>query len=523
MLRHRFVITMIVMLVIAYLGALAVSTAHLSQVYQLYNTGLPYWVSIGLAVALEACAFLFSLISTSLGNQAGPWPAWASTSALLLVWAGNGYAMLLAAPTRPIVVTVFASCFVPVCTLLGGKVLGGLFGLLDRLGQPERANEKRRQEDASAAAVVASQPAAQGPASLWGQQRPVAAASPIRQSPPPSVRRPAIAGESPVFRPDTSAASNIGTSEAAVPFPVPAISSRSSAAAGDSSISAVDHFSTTGATVPVLETEVKDKPPEATALQPNGVTMNMSSAPKRQPELPVAVKQAPQEPKPPVHSAPVQEDPGAPEPTAAVIVPPPEMSSTALHSGSVPDSTRSGQRRNRSKSPVPESELAPAQATSNSPRRAKADSASARKAKLDLIGVGTLSDEALARVGLSRPELVELAALVTARWPQSNTERLLSPEKAVLAWAYVAAKASKSALAVELGLGEKEWVVRDTVKSVETVLGTVRTPDEDGAETRHVHVPDQKGESPEAAAGDAQGPVEFGSTDVNMGEQGGQA
>jgi len=76
---------MILMLILAYLGALAVSTAHLSQLYALFNAGLPYWVSIGLAVALEAVAFLFSIISTSLGKRAGPWAAWASTSALMLV------------------------------------------------------------------------------------------------------------------------------------------------------------------------------------------------------------------------------------------------------------------------------------------------------------------------------------------------------------------------------------------------------------------------------------------------------
>jgi hypothetical protein len=65
LLSRRFVTSMILMLILAYLGALAVSTAHLSQLYALFNAGLPYWVSIGLAVALEAVAFLFSIISTS--------------------------------------------------------------------------------------------------------------------------------------------------------------------------------------------------------------------------------------------------------------------------------------------------------------------------------------------------------------------------------------------------------------------------------------------------------------------------
>lgn len=146
MLNRRFVTTLIVLLVTAYLGALVVSTAHLSQLYGLFNTGLPYWVSIGLAVALEAVAFIFSIISTSLGKEAGPWPAWASTSALVLIWAGNGYAMKIAAPDQPWFVTLGASCFVPVCTLMVGKALGGLFGLLDRLGKQERDNVKSERE-----------------------------------------------------------------------------------------------------------------------------------------------------------------------------------------------------------------------------------------------------------------------------------------------------------------------------------------------------------------------------------------
>ena len=164
MLSRRFVTTMILMLILAYLGALAVSTAHLSQLYALFNAGLPYWVSIGLAVALEVVAFLFSIISTSLGKRAGPWAAWASTSALLLVWAGNGYAMMLAAPTLMWYIVLAASCFVPVCTLMVGKVLGGLFGLLDELGQQEREERTQRPNAAVAtvtapAAVILSRPA----------------------------------------------------------------------------------------------------------------------------------------------------------------------------------------------------------------------------------------------------------------------------------------------------------------------------------------------------------------------------
>lgn len=74
MLTKPFVTVMILLLLLAYLGALAVSTAHLSQLYALFNAGLPYSVSIGLAVALEAVALLFSAISTSYQIQNG-WTA----------------------------------------------------------------------------------------------------------------------------------------------------------------------------------------------------------------------------------------------------------------------------------------------------------------------------------------------------------------------------------------------------------------------------------------------------------------
>jgi hypothetical protein len=209
-----------------------------------------------------------------------------------------------------------------------------------------------------------------------------------------------------------------------------------------------------------------------------------------------------------MQSTPAQEvqDPVAPEPMAGMVEAQPGLPSTTDQLGS-----------------VPESELAPAQATVTGPRKVKVTSTSPRKAKLDLTDVGTLSDEALGRVNLSRPELVRLAELVTAGWPPTNTARLLSAEQAVLAWAYVGAKASKSGLAEEFGLGKKEWVVRDVVKSVGAVLKAVRTSHGGGSKTRHVHVSSQDEKSPEAAAGGAQDPVELESPDANMGEQGGPA
>ena len=216
---------MILMLVVAYLGALVVSAAHLSQLYALFNAGLPYWVSIGLAVALETVAFLFSIISTSLGKRAGPWAAPASTSALLLVWAGNGYAMMLAAPALKWYVVLAASCFVPVCTLMVGKVLGGLFRLLDELAKEERAAAKQKadlaigtvnaqliqQAQAVRLPVTATSGAAETPvARQTVQVRSVAAPSPARQ--PPLVRGPAVADDSPVCRPGTAPSAGTGDS-----------------------------------------------------------------------------------------------------------------------------------------------------------------------------------------------------------------------------------------------------------------------------------------------------------------------
>lgn len=137
-----FILTLIVLLTLAYMFALAISTAHLAQVYDLFAGNLPYSISLGLAAALEIVAFLFSIITTSLKEKGGPWAAWASTMALMLVWFGNGYAMYLAAPEQPIIITSLFSCFVPICTLFVGKVLGQMFSLLEDLSQQQAANLK---------------------------------------------------------------------------------------------------------------------------------------------------------------------------------------------------------------------------------------------------------------------------------------------------------------------------------------------------------------------------------------------
>ena len=137
-----FILTLIVLLTLAYMFALAISTAHLAQVYDLFAGNLPYSISLGLAAALEIVAFLFSIITTSLKEKGGPWAAWASTMALMLVWFGNGYAMYLAAPEQPIIITSLFSCFVPICTLFVGKVLGQMFSLLEDLSQQQAATLK---------------------------------------------------------------------------------------------------------------------------------------------------------------------------------------------------------------------------------------------------------------------------------------------------------------------------------------------------------------------------------------------
>jgi hypothetical protein len=451
-------------------------------------------------------------------------------SALMLVWAGNGYAMMRAAPTLEWYVVLAASCFVPVCTLMVGKVLGGQFSLLDELGQQKREpvapqqvalatgttsgplGDQKQRVNLSARATPVAPPVAQQTI----QHRPVAA-SPIRRSPPPSIRRAAIAGESSVFSPCTLAADHSNTTEAAVQRAVTAAPPMPSAQAGKSE-------------PPVLNTDFKDTLSGLTSpddrLLPTRVTeetsQNMSSAWKSQPELPVLTEQTQQEPRPPAHSIAAQEvrDPVAPEPTGGMVAAPLGTAPTTDHPDSVTKVLGASQCQDLSGTPVTESAPAPAQASTDGPR--KANSATPRKRKLDLTGVGDLSDAAFWRVGISRAELDGLAQLVTDGWPPSNTKRLLSAEQAVLAWAYVGAKASKSALAVELGLGEKEWVVRDAVKLVEAVLEAVRTSYGAGTETRHIHVSGQNEKSPEAAAGDAQGPVEFGSPDANMGEHGGQ-
>lgn len=122
------------MLIFAYLFALVMSTGHLAEWYRLTLGSLPGWFAVGLAAALEASAFLLSLLSNSLLRDSR-WAGWGSLVALGLVWVGNFFSMNRAGQTTgiPAYEVFLASLFVPVSTYVVAKVLGEL------LSQP-RAN-----------------------------------------------------------------------------------------------------------------------------------------------------------------------------------------------------------------------------------------------------------------------------------------------------------------------------------------------------------------------------------------------
>jgi DNA-binding transcriptional ArsR family regulator len=115
------------LLVLAYLFALVMSTGHLSEWYRLTLGTLPTWFAIGLAGALEASAFLLSLLSNSL-LRGSAWAAWGSLVALGLVWVGNFFSMMRAGEATgiPTYEVFLASLFVPVSTYVVAKVLGEL-------------------------------------------------------------------------------------------------------------------------------------------------------------------------------------------------------------------------------------------------------------------------------------------------------------------------------------------------------------------------------------------------------------
>jgi len=165
--RQTLIRMLIALLILAYTFALVMSAAHLTQWYSLYNGKLDSRIALGLAVALELVAFLLSITSNALKDQISLWAFWGANSALLLVWFGNAYAMHRAAEGEALWVTLVASTFVPITTLVVGKVLGDLFTLSERAvplvqpvqvavsnpGQPELKSEQHKELEESGKAM----------------------------------------------------------------------------------------------------------------------------------------------------------------------------------------------------------------------------------------------------------------------------------------------------------------------------------------------------------------------------------
>lgn len=113
------------LLVVSYVFALIMSAGHLAEWYRLTLGSLPPWFATGLATALEASAFLLSLLSNSI-LKASRWAAWGAVVALALVWVGNFMSMLRAGAGIPAYEVFLSSLFVPVSTFVVAKVLGEL-------------------------------------------------------------------------------------------------------------------------------------------------------------------------------------------------------------------------------------------------------------------------------------------------------------------------------------------------------------------------------------------------------------
>jgi len=115
------------LLILAYAFALVMSTGHLSEWYKLTLGELPKWFAVGLAAALEASAFLLSLLSNSL-LRGSLWASWGALVALGLVWVGNYFSMARAGSASgiPGYEVFLSSMFVPVSTYVVAKVLGEL-------------------------------------------------------------------------------------------------------------------------------------------------------------------------------------------------------------------------------------------------------------------------------------------------------------------------------------------------------------------------------------------------------------
>ncbi|GIW31442.1 MAG: hypothetical protein KatS3mg071_1616 [Meiothermus sp.] len=121
----RFAIFSAIALTLTYLATLVMSAGHLYLWYELSLGSLPRFFAIGLAASLEASAFLLSLTSNVLPGKSR-WAGPGALGALLLVWVGNYLSMTRAAPAMPAWEIALSSAFIPIGTLVTGKVVGEL-------------------------------------------------------------------------------------------------------------------------------------------------------------------------------------------------------------------------------------------------------------------------------------------------------------------------------------------------------------------------------------------------------------
>ena len=124
--ERKWVAALRVSLFLAYVFALAMSSAHLSSWYTLSLGELPKLTAWGLALSLELTAFLLSVASSRFGESL-PTARYGAYGALALVWAGNYLAMTRSAVGLPLWEVFLQSLFVPVATLLAGKTIGDLY------------------------------------------------------------------------------------------------------------------------------------------------------------------------------------------------------------------------------------------------------------------------------------------------------------------------------------------------------------------------------------------------------------
>lgn len=137
---ERYAGRMVYPLLLAYVAALVVSAGHLAQWYALTSGGLPGWFALGLAVSLELTAFLLSLISNLVPRAR--WAVGGALGALGLVWGGNLLAMARVEGLAGWEVFL-QSLFVPVSTLVVGKVIGELLRLQGPAGGRPAAEPPR--------------------------------------------------------------------------------------------------------------------------------------------------------------------------------------------------------------------------------------------------------------------------------------------------------------------------------------------------------------------------------------------